>query len=528
MEPGREPAPDLFAALDWSARVAPSPERAGEPAAPPTNGATPESTAAPAAVTRRPTPVAVPALVESPEPPRPPAPVAAPARASGSFSGLADLLEPDAQASPALDEFDGLLESLDESAATPVAGIPPAAAKPEAPALPLPRAPEPARAEAAMPLPRAARAPVRAPATPPRRPTPVMPRATPVLPRPAAVSADAPTPIDFPAPGDAAESAQLHIAAPSSSLVSRVAMRVDEPVDVEAEPRRGGLPWFWLALTLLLGGGLFWVLYTQTDLFSGDVIGNRNAQAQAEAEQELEEKRRAAEAEKKEYGTIEIASEPKGARVFDVREGKEARFEALPIDHEYMVMVTAPGHVPRVRIVKGSELAAPVIMDLDPLPAGTAMPPLPEERAPKLASAPGKQAETLVLRSNTPGATLGLLVGYTPGVKIVDVDVLQPQRYLVVLAGHEPAELVVKGRHFEEQPDGKLGYFETVQLKPAAPVPAAAEGDEGDEDVVVDEDAPPSASAGTPPPPPTAAVAKPAPAKASPKKKKKKRKKRRR
>jgi hypothetical protein len=513
MESERAPAPDLFTALDWSARVASAAET-------PTNGAAPAIPPAPPSPPtpssqRHATPVRVPDLVETRARGVPPAPSAEPVRASASFSGLADVLEPDADASPSLDELEGLLDDLDEP--TPGQAEIAAASRTEAPA------PAPARRADGLPQPRSDGLPsprsARAPATPPRRPTPVMPRAAPVLPRPAAVSPDAATPIDFPAPGDPAESAQLHAPLPSSSLVSRVAPRI---VDDEPEPAsRRGLPWFWVALTLLLGAGLFWVLYTQTDIFSGDVIGNRNAKAQADAEAELEEQRRAAEANKKEYGTIEIDSEPKGARVFDLREGKEASFAALPIDHEYMVMVTAPGHLPRVRIVKGSELAAPVIVDLDPLPAGATPPPLPDERPPKLAQAPSKQTETLVLRSNTPGATLGLLVGFTPGVKIIDVDVAQPQRYLVVLAGYEPAEVVVKGRHFEEQ-NGKLAYFETVKLVPAAPVPPPAEADDADEDVVVDDDA----AAGTPPAPATAT--KPAPAKTSPKKKKKKKRRRRR
>ncbi|MBC7973738.1 MAG: hypothetical protein H7138_02050, partial [Myxococcales bacterium] len=309
------------------------------------------------------------------------------------------------------------------------------------------------------------------------------------------------------------------------SLVSRVAARPDDLID---PPARRGLPWFWIALTAILGGALVWVLYSQTDLFSGDLIALRNQQAQLEAEQELAAAQREQASAVKEYGTIEIASEPAGARVFEVREGGEARFERLPIDHEYMVMVTAPGHVPRVRIVKGSELAAPVIVDLDPLPPGATAPALPEERAPKLAAAPSKQAETLVLRSHTPGASLGLLVGYTPGVKIVDVDVEAPQRYLLVLAGHAPAELVVKGRHFEEQGGGALVFAETVKLVPAA----APEPDpvDGDEDVVVDDPEVP-VSVGTPPPPsaaqgtPAVAVKAAAPIK---KKKKHKRKKKRR
>jgi hypothetical protein len=512
MEDGRAPAPDLFTALDWSAKVAPAGDVSSTAAVPPPVGATPAPMPPPipaarpviaASPSRRATPAVLPTLAPAP------APVPAPkASASSSFSGLADMLEPDAEASPALDEFDSLLDVFDDEPA--VAASKPAPSRPAVAAAP-PRAP------AAMPLPKLA------PALP--RATPVLPRsAAPVLPRPAAVGTDVPTPIDFPAPGDPAESAQLTAPLESSALVSRVAPREADFLEPTASTR--SFPWFWLALTLLLGGGLFWVLYSQTDLFSGDLIALRNQKVQAEAEQELAAQQREQESEAKEYGTIEIASEPKGARVFDVREGVEARFEALPVDHEYMVMVFAPGHVPRVRIVKGSELAAPVIVDLDALPAGAAAPPLPEERAPKLASAPSKQAETLVLRTHTPGATLGLLVGYTPGVKIIDVDVKAPQRYLLVLAGHDPAELIVKGRHFEEQGDA-LVYAETVTLVPSKPV-ADDEGD--DDEVVVDEVATPI-SAGTPPPP-AAAVGAPTPAvkAASPskKKKKKKRKKRRR
>lgn len=334
------------------------------------------------------------------------------------------------------------------------------------------------------------------------------------MPRPRLADA-APPPIDFPAPGDPAVSAQLaSVAEPSDAMLSRVTARVDD----EPPPRRG-MPVVWIGLTLMFGGALAYVVATQTDLLSGDVIEHRNAEAQAEAEREAAVAQAEIDAKRVSYGTIEIDSAPKAARVFDMREGPTATFEHLPVDHEYMVLVTAPGHRSRVRLVKGSELVGPVVVDLDPLPAGAASPPIAEERVPKLASPPSKVDATLELRSNTPGAQLGLLVGYTPGVKIIDVDVEQPHRYLLVLAGHQDTELVVKGRHFEEASGGALVYQETVTLTPAAPVDPDAEDAEpdaeDDDDAVVIDESPVAAPA---------PVAK-ASAKATKKKKKAKKKK---
>jgi hypothetical protein len=124
---------------------------------------------------------------------------------------------------------------------------------------------------------------------------------------------------------------------------------------------------------------------------------------------------------------------------------------------------------------------------------------------------------TLELRSNTPGAQLGLLIGYTPGVKVIDVDVEQPHRYLLVRDGHQDAELLVKGRHFEESTAGALVFQETVKLVPRPPVDPDAEPADADDAVVID-----GAPAATP------AAAAPAATPAPKAKKKTKKKKRRR
>jgi hypothetical protein len=326
----------------------------------------------------------------------------------------------------------------------------------------------------------------------------------------------------FPAPGDPADSAQFVAAEVSGStpMVSRVAPLVDVDRDpqgeLDASVRSRSGAWAWIALSLMLAGALGWVLYTQTDLFTGDVIAKRDAEALAGAQAEQAQQQAAIDAKKAEYGTIQIDSTPAGARVFDVRPGPEARFEALPIAHEYMVLVTAPGHMPRVRTVKGTELSAPVVVDLDPLAPGAAAPPIPEAPTPRLANAPGQELATLVLRSNTKDAELALLVGYTPGARLLDVDVEQPRELWVALAGHETVELTVKGRHYEDDADGTPLFAETVTLVPRT-------ADEG-ADVEID---PTAAVPSALPPAPAAAAATPTPAKATPKKKKKKKKRRR-
>jgi len=493
MDGARSPAPDLFAALAWGNRLAPEPVEA-----PPVNPDRPTAPELP--VIGGPSPLARPAaVVVAASRPLPPVDAPPPSSPASGFTPLADLLEPDADGDPIPgprpsdpvreEEFEGLLDVFDDSGDVPITD-----------ASPPPRAPVGLRRPTPVmfPRPRGGAVPlVRAPSAP----APV------AVPRTSGVPS-------FPAPGDAAESGQLHAAAHSgTALVSRVAPLVDDmPDDVPA--RGSGATWVWVTLSLMLAGALAWVLYTQTDLFSGDVIGNRDRAVQAEVEAEVAAHDAAIAKAQAEYGSIQIDSTPQGARVFDVRPGPEARFDALPIAHEYMILVTAPGHQPRVRILKGSELAAPVIVDLDPLPAGAVTPPVPEERPPRLADQPGDVHEALVLKSNTPGARLALLVGYTPGVRLIDVDVEQPRTLWVALAGHELAELVVKGRHYEDDADGNPVYAEHVTLQPADEVEPPAPT--------------PVVDASVPPPPAEAAAAAPEPTPKSTKKKKKKKKKRRR
>jgi hypothetical protein len=251
----------------------------------------------------------------------------------------------------------------------------------------------------------------------------------------------------------------------------------------EPAPRSRGLAWIFIPVSLVLAGTLGWVLYTQTDLFAGDIVARRDAEAEAEVKAEHEAAQEAADAAKKERGTLTLSSEPSKARVWMVRTGPEATFPGLPIDGEYMVAVTAEGHQPRVRVVKGSELVAPVVVDLDPLAEEAKAAPAPEippAPVPKVGRE-AKRTTDLVLRSNTPGAELMLLVGYTPGATVVDLDVRETHRFLVTLEGHESHAIELKGRHWEEADGGDLYFDDTVTLTPRAPAgksaPAPAEGE---------------------------------------------------
>lgn len=299
----------------------------------------------------------------------------------------------------------------------------------------------------------------------------------------------------FPAPGTSGRPEPL--GAPASPPVE--AHGLDEAWPSEDEPvlqRSGPGAWPWIAVATMLAGAMGWVLHTQTDLFSGDVIEHRREQALAEATAELEAEQ--AKREQVEYGTVQLDSTPDGARVWMVRPGPVAEFENLPVVGEYMVAAYAPGHRPAVRLVAGSELARPVVFELEPLDDPAAALALPSERPPRLEAADDdSKTAILTLETQTEGASLALLVGYTPGATVRDLDVSQTHRFLVTKEGHEPRELELRGRHWDEMPEGGLGYIEHFELQPREEVPdperEAAAGEEAEAVVVVDEEAQPEA-----------------------------------
>lgn len=276
----------------------------------------------------------------------------------------------------------------------------------------------------------------------------------------------------------------ISTASPEAAAAPRTIDADDDPfVEAEPVPVAGrSVPWGWVAMTLVLAGSLGYVLYSETDLFQGgDPIARRDAQALAEAEYEQAVAQAEVDAKKKDYGSLQLNSTPEGARVWMLKPGPTAAFDNLPRAHEFQVLVDAPGHVPRIRTVKGSELSGPVVMDLDAAPDPDAVVPMPEAEPPKLADDfDPKDTVTLELKSNTEGAQLGLLVGFTPGMTMVDLDVGQTHHFRLTLPGHGPHDVVLKGRHWEEGPDGELVYLETVTLEPQADEEVMALEDEGE------------------------------------------------
>lgn len=259
------------------------------------------------------------------------------------------------------------------------------------------------------------------------------------------------------------------VLAPAVTAAGGVDPLADPFVEAEpvAAPRRS-IPWGWATMTVVMAGALGYVLYTETDLFEpGDLIARRDAQAVAEVKAAVAEAKAEQKAKGKEYGSIQLNSNPDGARVWMLRDGPTATFHGLPRAHEFQVLVEAPGHLPRIRTVKGTELTGPVVLDLNPADDPDAVSPLPDVPAPEVADAyDEKDTVDLVVETHTPDAQLGLLVGFTPGMTMMDLEVTETHHFRITLPGHRSHDVVLKGRHWEEGPDGALVYLETVTLEP--------------------------------------------------------------
>jgi hypothetical protein len=293
-----------------------------------------------------------------------------------------------------------------------------------------------------------------------------------------------------------------------------------EEVTLDDQPsRRGAAPWILIVLVLMLGGALAWVVLTQTDLQFGDVVAKREADAKAEVEAEQKAVNEAAKAAEKEYGTIAVNTEPDGAQVFMFKPGPNAKFENLPRAHEYLLLIEAQGQLPQIRRIKGTEIGGKLTVDLDPNPNPDVEPPIPDEAPPRVADQPNlEDVAILEIESPDDNARFGLLVGYTPGVRLVDLEAEETHELLVYKPGYRPHTIVVKGRHWEETGDG-LVYSETVSLEEA---PLLPEGEtEGDLELGDEEGTGGPEAAGTD----TEGAVEEPPPPSKPKKKKKKRKK---
>ena len=236
---------------------------------------------------------------------------------------------------------------------------------------------------------------------------------------------------------------------------------VEESVDTA--PATKAAPWPWIALTAILAGTLGWVLWTQTDLFSGDLVEKRRQAVAVQATREAERARAEAAAKARRYGQIKIDATPKGTRVFLLQDGPKAVFEGLPEDGAYVVIATAPGHAPKARRLSGVELSAPAVFQLEP--AEGAPVPVPDPGPLE----PGRSDRTVDLEVvvHPPGGRAGLLIGYAPGAGMTDVDTSVSHRFLLVAEGYEPRELLVKPEDFQAI-DGQRFFTTHVELEPAA------------------------------------------------------------
>ncbi|RMG94509.1 MAG: hypothetical protein D6705_16050 [Deltaproteobacteria bacterium] len=268
--------------------------------------------------------------------------------------------------------------------------------------------------------------------------------------------------------------------APAPAVTPAVAAHA--PVEIEApevgvlgdgeDHVRRAAPWPWIAMTFVFGGTLLWVLWTQTDLFRGDLVERRKAKVAEEVAEQQARLAAAAEAQQRRYGHVKIDAQPKGARVFLLEDGPKATFRGLPADGTYVVLATAPGHAPEVRRLSGAELSVPVVFDLEP--AEGAAPPIPDPGP--LVPGTSKETVDLEVRVATPSARVGLLIGYTPGASMADVDTDETHRFLVTAPGHAAEEIVVGPDDFQEI-DGVRVFSTHLVLAQAVAEAAGTGGD---------------------------------------------------
>ena len=165
-------------------------------------------------------------------------------------------------------------------------------------------------------------------------------------------------------------------------------------------------------------------------------------------------------AERPEVGDVALLVQPEGARVFQMLDGPDHRFAGLSTDGEVMVLVTAPGHIPRTRLVSPAEFGTPLVLDLEP--AGTDAVAFPfDVQAPRAGG--GARTASLLVSSNTPHARLGIMVGEAPRVTLGGVDTDRPHHFLVVHPDFSPREVVV-GVDQWAATDGSFNATTTVSL----------------------------------------------------------------
>jgi hypothetical protein len=147
-----------------------------------------------------------------------------------------------------------------------------------------------------------------------------------------------------------------------------------------------------------------------------------------------------------------------------------------------MVVVFAAGHVPRVRQIRGRDLVAPLVINLDVLDDSDVEVEFPTVPAPDRVEPPGPEVATLTLRSHTPQARFGLMIGDTPHAEFAHVDPSRSYRFRLTLEGYADEDLVIDPDDWPDDwpddPEGALVQSERVELRPRRPAEVAGSSSE--------------------------------------------------
>jgi len=133
------------------------------------------------------------------------------------------------------------------------------------------------------------------------------------------------------------------------------------------------------------------------------------------------------------HGPVILEVSPNGSRVFALADGPDHRFTGLPEGSSVLVLVTAPGYIPRTRIVEPEALGTPVSLDLEPAGDDAVAFPFDLHVDPP---GDGRRVASLLVSSNTPAARLGVMVGEAPRVEVPSLRASDVHRFVVVHPDH--------------------------------------------------------------------------------------------
>jgi hypothetical protein len=232
-----------------------------------------------------------------------------------------------------------------------------------------------------------------------------------------------------------------------------------DELEIMGEQRSGGslgsrLAFGLLAITLCLAGAYFVLGKDGSRKLLG--LSPEAPAASAEAVKS------APQPEKPRYGELRVSSSPARAQVLLLIGKAPAVVRGLPVGLAHELIAVSEGRSPARGIVpadaawteESGALQYELALQLNELKKGGYQD-LGSTRLPQTAGTPTGASGNVRVITSPPGANVYQLIGFTPDVRVENLDVREPAELLVYLAGYEPQRVTLTEGTYKLE-DGKL------------------------------------------------------------------------